>query len=139
VPGISFFNAIPSLHLHVLARINPPRLAIWFSTSISICYFISGIIYLASCVGRDSFTGSLQRNECPEGAKGNAKVWDAMVALLMISGVLYLLHAAMAWTVKNALEDQDRRIEAGVEMVSQEEIERRHSEARERWKHISAG
>lgn len=62
-----------------------------------------------------------------------------MVALLLVSGVLYLLHAVMAWKVKNALEDRERRIEAGVEMVNQEEIERRHSEARERWKHISAG
>jgi hypothetical protein len=139
VPGISFFNAIPSLHLHVLARVNPPRLAIWFSTSISICYFASGIIFLASCVGRSKFTESVQRNECPEGAQGNAKVWDAMVTLLIISGVLYFLHATMAWKVKTALEDQEQRIDAGVEMVSPEEIERRHSEARERWKHISAG
>jgi len=62
-----------------------------------------------------------------------------MVALLMVSGVLYFVHAAMAWKVKNAIEGRERRIEAGVEMDSQEEIERRHSEARERWKHISAG
>lgn len=62
-----------------------------------------------------------------------------MVTLLLISGVLYFLHAAMAWKVKNALEAQDRRIDAGEEMVSPEEIERRHSVARERWKHISAG
>ena len=62
-----------------------------------------------------------------------------MVALLFVSGVLYTIHAAMAWTVKRSLEKKDRRIEAGTEMVSQEEKERRENEARERWKYLSAG
>lgn len=139
VPGISFFNAIPSLHLHVFARVNPPRLAVWFSTSLALCFFISAIFFLGSCVGNDSTTGQISRNECPAGAQGNQQVWDAMVTLQMLSGVLYSLHAAMGLTVDKALRNQERRIEQGIEMVSEEEKERRHSMARERWKHLSAG
>lgn len=45
----------------------------------------------------------------------------------------------MAWRVKRALEAREQRIAAGIEMVSQEEKERRESEARERWKYLSAG
>ena len=139
VPGISFFNAIPSLHLHVFARVNPPRLAVWFSTSLAACFFISAIFYLGACVGNGSSTSQISLNECPAGAQGSQQVWDAMVTLQMLSGVLYSLHAAMGWTVDRALRNQERRIEQGIEMISEEEKERRHSMARERWKHLSAG
>jgi len=62
-----------------------------------------------------------------------------MVALQFVSAVLYALVATMAWRVKRALEAREQRIAAGIEMVSQEEKERRESEARERWKYLSAG
>jgi hypothetical protein len=126
------------LHLHVLARVNPPRLALWFSATLSITHFVSSILFLGSCVNNHS-NGSLQRNECPSGTGGNESIWDVMVALQFVSAVLYGAVAAMAWKVKVAVEDRDQRIEAGIEMVSEEEKQRRASEARERWKHISAG
>jgi hypothetical protein len=138
IPGLAFFNAIPSLHLHVLARINPPRLALWFSATFSIIHFVSSILFLGACVNNHA-NGPLQRNECPSGTGGNGSIWDVMVALQFISAVLYGLVAAMAWKVKQFLEARDERIAEGTEMVSQEEKERRESEARERWKYLSAG
>lgn len=122
----------------MLARVNPPRLALWFSATLSILHFASSIIFLAACVGNDSH-GGLQRNECPSGTGGNKDIWDVMVALQFVSAVLYGAVAAMAWRVKRALESRDERIAQGIEMVSPEEKERRESEARERWKYISAG
>jgi hypothetical protein len=62
-----------------------------------------------------------------------------MVALQFVSAVLYGLVAAMAWKVKQVIEKREERIAEGTEMVSQEEKERRASEARERWKYLSAG
>lgn len=61
------------------------------------------------------------------------------MALQFISAVLYGMVAAMAWKVKQALEAKDERIAQGIEMVSEEEKQRRESEARERWKYLSAG
>ncbi|KAL6246885.1 hypothetical protein RBB50_006192 [Rhinocladiella similis] len=137
-PGLSFFNAIPSLHLHVLARVNPPRLALWFSVSMALIMFISSIFFMGACVGNHGH-GSVQRYECPSGTGGNSKVWDAMVALQFLSAILYACTSAMAWKVKRALESRDGRIAAGLEMVTQEEKERRESEARERWRYLQAG
>ncbi|EXJ82971.1 hypothetical protein A1O3_06788 [Capronia epimyces CBS 606.96] len=140
VPGLCFFNTIPSLHLHVMARANPPRLALWFSATLSVMLFASALIFLGACVGNGkSRGGSLQRNECPAGTGGRADIWDAMVALQLVSAVMYAAVAGMAWKVKRVLEDKDQRIAAGVELVSQAEKERRESEARERWRHLSAG
>ncbi len=138
IPGFAFFNAIPSLHLHVLARVNPPRLAIWFSVTLAVMHFVSSILFLGACVGNHS-KGSLQRNECPSGTGGNKSGWDFMVSLQFFSAVLYAAHAAMAWRVKQSLEARDQRIAAGIEMVSEEEKLRRESQARERWKYLSAG
>jgi len=138
IPGLAFFNAIPSLHLHVLGRINPPRLAFWFSSTFSIIHFISSILFMGACVNNHS-NGSLQRNECPSGTGGTKGIWDVMVALQFISAVLYGMVAAMAWKVKQVVEARDDRIAQGVEMVSEEDKQRRESEARERWKYLSAG
>ncbi|OAL36138.1 hypothetical protein AYO20_04552 [Fonsecaea nubica] len=138
IPGLAFFNAIPSLHLHVLARVNPPRLALWFSATLSIVHFISSILFMGACVGNHSH-GSLQRNECPAATGGNEDIWDVMVALQFVSAVLYGAVAAMAWKVRTVVEARDERIAQGVEMVSEEEKQRRESEARERWKYLSAG
>jgi len=138
VPGLSFFNGIPSLHLHVMARSNPPAVALWFSATLSVIMFASAIIFLAACVGHNS-GGSLQRDECPSATGGLRSVWAVMVALQFVSAVLYAAVAAMAWRVKRALADKDERIAAGLEMVTQEEKERRESEARERWRYLTAG
>jgi hypothetical protein len=62
-----------------------------------------------------------------------------MVALQMLSAVLYGTVAGMAWKVKMSIESRDERIQQGIEMVSEEEKTRRESEARERWKYLSAG
>jgi len=138
IPGLAFFNTIPSLHLHVLGRVNPPRLALWFSGTFSIIHLISSCMFLGSCVNNHS-NGTLQRNECPSGTGGNAGIWDVMVALQFISAVLYGAVAAMAWKVKEFVETREERIAQGMEMLSEEEKTRRESEARERWKYLSAG
>ena len=70
---------------------------------------------------------------------GNASVWDVMVALQFVSAVLYGSVAAMAWKVKGFVETREERIAQGVEMLSEEDKTRRESEARERWKYLSAG
>ena len=101
--------------------------------------FVSAIFFLGSCVGNDNSHGNLARNECPSGTGGNAGVWGAMVAFQLVSAVLYGFVAAMAWRVRRALRAKDDRIAQGVEMVSQEEKERRESEARERWRYLQAG
>lgn len=62
-----------------------------------------------------------------------------MVALQFVSAVLYAAHAAMAWRVKGSLKAREERIAQGLEMVNEEEKQRRESEARERWKYLSAG
>ncbi|EXJ87829.1 hypothetical protein A1O1_04756 [Capronia coronata CBS 617.96] len=141
VPGLCFFNTIPSLHLHVLARANPPRLALWFSATLSVVLFASALIFFGACVDNSDPRGGgpLQRNECPAGTGGRADIWDAMVALQLVSALMYAAVAAMAWKVNRVLEARDERIAAGVELVSQEEKERRESEARERWRYLSAG
>lgn len=100
--------------------------------------FISSIFFMGACVGNHGH-GSVQRYECPSGTGGNSKVWDAMVALQFLSAILYACTSAMAWKVKRALESRDGRIAAGLEMVTQEEKERRESEARERWRYLQAG
>jgi len=43
VPGCSFFNAIPSIHLHMLLRNNPPKLALWVSSTFVILYLTSAL------------------------------------------------------------------------------------------------
>ena len=113
-------------------------MALWFSSILSLCHLVSALLFLGACVNNHSH-GPLQRTECPDETGGNRSIWDAMVPLQLISGVLYGSVAVMAWKVKVMLENRELRIQEGTEMVDPVEKERRESEARERWKYISAG
>jgi hypothetical protein len=137
VPGLSFFNAIPSAHLHILARSNPPKLAIWFSSILSVIYLVSSVVYLAAgCLSKHPPRNNLQKNDCP--SDGHRATWDVNVALQLCSAVLYGFHAAMATTVFLWHKKRDRGIAEGtiVEEIDLEAKERREQEARERWQRI---
>ena len=138
VPGCSFFNTIPSIHLHMLLRNNPPRMAIWFSFIFVIIYLASVIVLLASCVSPvSSIPGGIRRAQCPQGTsggpeKGVAKpVWDIMVVFQFFSIVGYTIHGVMAWKVHRVLKARKR---TGIEEpVDPDEEEARRAKARERW------
>ena len=140
IPGLSFFNAIPSAHLHILARSNPPKLAIWFSSILSLCYITSAVVYLAAgCLGNynpNRPSNNFQRNDCPSGS--TTVTWDVNVALQLLSFVCYTMHAAMAVKVHRFHKKRTQAIEGGtlVEEIDLQAKARREQEARERWQRI---
>ena len=137
IPGLSFFNAIPSAHLHILARSNMAKLAIWFSVPLSLIYFASSILYLsAGCLSKHPPHNDLQKNDCP--TYSTQTTWDIMVALQLLSGVCYAFHAAMAIKVFRFHKKRNAQIEEGtiVEEIDLEAKARREQEARERWRRI---
>lgn len=135
VPALSFFNTIPSLHLHVLARSNHPILAMVFSSVLSVIFLGSAVVFLPPCVGGNAagtfgtpdgrIVGSYQRTECPAGSR--RATWATMVALQFVSAVLYALHFAMALKVWRGVKIRERAIAGGdlVEMEDEEEKARR--------------
>ncbi|KAK5070796.1 hypothetical protein LTR64_007427 [Lithohypha guttulata] len=148
VPALSFFNTIPSLHLHILARSNQPLMALIFSTLLALTFLGSAIVFLPPCVGADrpvpaealenpSVTISgYQRTECPSNDRRG--LWGIMVALQFVSFAGYAVHAAMAWAVWRGLKKRDRDIRSGnlVEMVDEVEKARREEDARQRWREM---
>lgn len=154
VPALSVFNTIPSLHLHVLARSNPPLLAIIFSTFFAVVYFGSAIVFLPPCVSGNAVANSssfgagnggngqgqtthipgYQKTECPAGS--HRGVWAAMVALQLLSSIGYAVHAAMAWRVDKGLKEHRKALASGdiVELVDEETKREREEEARRRWR-----
>ncbi|KAK5940324.1 hypothetical protein PMZ80_007744 [Knufia obscura] len=150
VPALSFFNAIPSLHLHVLARSNNPLLALWFSGILAVVFFGSAVVFIPPCTHLRAGDGSpedtstigdagvstYQNTECPTGSRRG--VWAAMVALQFVSAIGYAVHAAMGWRVWRGLKEHETGIRSGdiVEMVDEEEKRRREEEARKRWREM---
>jgi len=114
VPALAFFNTIPSLHLHVLARSNNPRLAMVFSGLLAAVFLGSAVVFLPPCTGGSApdanananvQISTYQRTECPGG--GNKGVWATMVALQFISFVGYMVHFLMAAAVWKGLREYD--------------------------------
>ena len=152
VPGISLFNVIPSLHLHILARSNNPKLALWFSSIIATMFFASAVIFLAACPSgvpslpspssssssssnNPRLQSSFAKTECPAGS--NPQAWDALVALQLCSFVGYVLHGVMAWTVIRRTGRQARDVAMGLRempVVDEEQKRREEEEARRRWR-----
>ena len=139
LPGCSFFNAIPSIHLHMLLRNNPPRMAICFSSIFVVLYFCSAIIAVAACAGSSpsGVPHGLRRAECPQGTIGgpvhgvSKSVWDAMVVFQFLSVVAYGLHGSMAYKVHRVLKGRRQRGE--VEALDPEQEEARKQKARDLW------
>ncbi|KAI9881581.1 MAG: hypothetical protein M1830_000145 [Pleopsidium flavum] len=135
LPGLSFFNALPSLHLHLLLRSNPPILAIWFSSIFAILYLTSSIFLLVSCSTSISTDYGLRQTECARDTLGGStigvsrSIWDTMVALSLLSAVLYACHAGMAVYV---MKDIKRRKEDGI-VEDPEKAEARAQKARDLW------
>ncbi len=123
----------------MLVRRNPPSLALWFSASLAILYLTSAILFLAACTsGSSSVSLGLRRVECPQGQAGVLKgpspvLWDIVVALSLMSTILYATHAGMAVYVRRVIEREDaeskRRGDVALAEVDPEEAR----EARERW------
>ncbi|KAL8705411.1 MAG: hypothetical protein Q9201_001483 [Fulgogasparrea decipioides] len=138
IPGCSFFNAIPSLHLHLLIRVNPPTMAIWFSASFAFVYLVSTLLMLGSCGSSESVPGPLRRTECYKGIKGGPSehgvtkgIWIAFQVCNLLSVIAYAYHAALAYYVLRGI---NRRKAAGVEEVEDPDfIAARRAKAREEW------
>lgn len=139
LPGCSFFNALPSLHLHMLLRSNPPRLALFFSTTFAILYLVDFIFSLAVCAPSSPrhVPHGLRRAECAKGVAGgpthgvSKAIWDTMAAFELLSVVAYAVHAAMAWKVARVLRGRKERGE--MEAVDPDEEEARRQKARDLW------
>ena len=139
LPGCSFFNAIPSLHLHMLLRNNPPRMAIWFSSIFVVLYLSSAILALAVCAGSSpsGIPHGLRHAECPQGTPGgptqgvSKAIWDTMIVFQFFSIVAYGIHGGMAYKVHRVLKG--RRERGDVEVVDPEQEEARKQKARTLW------
>ena len=136
LPGLSFFNALPSLHLHLLVRSNPPTLALWFSTSFAILYLTSSLLLVISCTST-SVSQSLRQTECAVGTASGPSIgiskgaWGAFVAFNFLSTVMYLCHAGMAFYVKRVMK---QKMESGIlEVEDPEKVEARKQKARDLW------
>ena len=134
IPGCSFFNAIPSLHLHFLLRSNPPRLAIWFSSIFSVVYLVSALLILASCAATAPL--NLRNAECPAGTAGvdsgvSRGIWAGLGVTCLLSAIAYGTHASMAYYVKRVLDQRKR--DGLVPAEDPEAIEARNAKARELW------
>ena len=150
VPALSFFNTIPSLHLHVLARSNQPLMAAIFSGLLALIFLGSAVAFLPPCVGSnvplpasafDNASNNVhisgyQRTECPSG--NNRGIWGTIIALQFITFVGYTLHMAMALRVKTQHKKREIAIASGdlVEMVDEDAKRRREEDARERWREM---
>lgn len=136
IPGCSFFNTIPSLHLHLLVRINPPKLAIWFSSIFAFVYLFSTLLMLGTCASAPSAPRGLAHSECPRGIRGgptigvDRNVWDVFQVMGLLSVVAYSVHAAMAIYV---LRDQKRKKALGLLIEDPEVVAARRAKAREQW------
>lgn len=139
IPGCSFFNAIPSLHLHLLIRINPPTLALWFSTIFSFVYLFSTLLMLASCrPTASSIPGSLRRSECYVGIKGGPQkhgitkgIWIAFQVCNLLSAIAYAYHAGLAYYVLRGINQ--RKAAGEVEVEDPDVIAARRVKAQEEW------
>ena len=135
IPGCSFFNAIPSLHLHYLLRSNPPKLAICFSSIFAVVYLVSSLLILASCTSASPL--SLRKTECPVGTPGleapgvSRGIWAALGVAGLLSTLCYGIHGSMAYYVKRVLDQRKR--DGVVPAEDPEEIEARNAKARELW------
>lgn len=138
IPGCSFFNTIPSIHLHMLLRNNPPRMAMWFSFIFVLVYLVSIIVSLAVCVSpASSIPSGLRHAECTEGTPGGPthgvqkSVWDIMLVFQFLSLVGYTVHGIMAWKVHRVLKW--RRQTGEEEAIDPDAEEARRVKARELW------
>ncbi|KAL8726217.1 MAG: hypothetical protein Q9166_006842 [cf. Caloplaca sp. 2 TL-2023] len=139
IPGCSFFNAIPSLHLHLLLRINPPTMALWFSSIFCFVYLFSTLLMLASCgPSASGVAAPLRRSECYVGIEGGPTtygvskgIWTAFQACNLLSAIAYAYHAGLAYYVLRGI---NRRKAAGeVEVEDPDVIAARREQAREQW------
>ena len=158
LPCLSFFNTVPSGHLHLYTRHNNPRLALPFSSIMSILYFASAVVALAACSGSSNIYSL--RGECPAPRSGSSSTssnlssgngpdisqgfWNAAVALWLLSFVGYTLVCVMAVKVMALLRQREHAArQAGVSVGTAEmqsldpdERARREQKARERWQRI---
>ena len=136
LPGIAFFNAPTSLHLHLLTRRNPPGLALAFSGILSICFFLNSLLWLVTCASKVASTQAFLNVECPKGLRGvidgpSKPLWDLMVAFGLLSAVLYACHAGMAFYVMRDMKRKGPEVIEHIEMNSAEA-----QIARDRWAQI---
>jgi hypothetical protein len=128
IPGLSFFNTIPSLHLPII-----------FSSIMSMLYLASAIIFLPPCANGNSTyltSSAYRRTECPIGSRRD--LWAAQVALQFMSALLYATHIIMAAKVKSVVSRRDRDEREGrvLVVVDEEARAKREEEARRRWQEI---
>ncbi|KAF2740682.1 hypothetical protein EJ04DRAFT_548224 [Polyplosphaeria fusca] len=165
LPCLSFFNTVPSLHLHLYTRTNNPALALSFSAILAVLYFVSALLNLIVCTP----STSTLRSECPrahndsleQGPDISPAFWDTCVALWLVSAVGYTLVAGAAgvvWVGTRRMERMDgpgagtgeregairtRGIGEGKrvrdweeEMLTEEQRAERLRKAEEKWKKV---
>jgi len=139
LPGLSFFNTLPSLHLHMLVRRNPPAMALSFSSILAVLWFTSAILYLAACSDSSSASVGLQRTECAKGHRGvvvygpGPGLWGVVVALSLVSAVLYASHAGMAAYVMMVVRRKEKEDKVNGVPAPEEVDPNMAQEARDRW------
>ncbi|KAL8689594.1 MAG: hypothetical protein Q9218_004769 [Villophora microphyllina] len=138
IPGCSFFNAVTSLHLHILIRVNPPTMAIWFSSIFSFVYLFSTLLMLASCGPSNSIPGPLRRSECYVGINGGPTqygaskgIWIAFQTSSLLSAIAYAYHAGMAYYVLRGINQ--RKAAGLVEVEDPDDIAASITRAQEEW------
>ncbi|KAF2662230.1 hypothetical protein K491DRAFT_283865 [Lophiostoma macrostomum CBS 122681] len=117
LPCLSFFNTIPSLHLHLFTRTNNPLLALWFSSILAILYLAASLIDIVACSSSSSSSASSTsslRAECPHtdpsgtGPRISQTFWNACVGLWMVSFAGYAIVAWMAFRVYLGFRAKER-------------------------------
>lgn len=138
IPGLSFFNTLPSLHAHLLLRQNPPKLAMWFGASFVIMMLVSPILMLGSCIHSPTAGPALRQAECYQGTPGpggdsgvSLPVWALLVTCELISAVGYGIHFAMAYRVRSV--EMQRKRDGIVDAVDPAVEEARKQKARDLW------
>ena len=144
VPIFSFFNTVPSAHLHLYAHVNPPMLAMWFSGILAFCYLVCAIVFVASCTSGTPL--KLQKAECWRDFDGNGldgptySIWGAVVGLSWCSLVGYAVHMHMAWVVYRWMESRPRDEHGMIINLNEDPAKkaRREALARERWRKMGS-
>ena len=110
-------------------------MAICFSSTFAIVYFVDSVLMLASCSA--SAPLGLRRTECPAGTAGapsatvSRGIWAAMGATGLLSATCYSVHAGMAFYVRKVL--RYRKAQGIEETVDPDEQEAERQKARDLW------
>lgn len=141
VPGLSFFHAPASIHLHMLLRNDPPWLVMAMSSCFIFIWLVSTILLLASC-SSESAPLSLRKIECANDRNGPVSgptpaVWNAFVGFSFVMLLMYVIYGLMAAYVhvfiRREKAERARQQEAGIEIPALPEDPEEAARVRAMW------